>query len=92
MWCNDKFLLWSFWEFGFCFDSVKCKNGCVLKYIVRNVVLFIWFINDSFFLKIFLRFNYNLIEKLILKKRGYYLNKNEILYFFFFDKYVLKLF
>lgn len=75
----------------FGFDSVKCKNGCVLKYIVRNVVLFIWFINDSFFLKIFLRFNYNLIEKLILKKRGYYLNKNEILYFFF-DKYVLKLF
>lgn len=67
----------------FGFDSVKCKNGCVLKYIVRNVVLFIWFINDSFFLKIFLRFNYNLIEKLILKKRGYYLNKNEILYFFF---------
>lgn len=62
---------------------LNVKNGCVLKYIVRNVILFIRFINDSFFLKIFLRFNYNLIEKLILKKRGYYLNKNEILYFFF---------
>lgn len=62
---------------------LNVKNGCFLKYIVRNVILFIRFINDSFFLKIFLRFNYNLIEKLILKKRGYYLNKNEILYFFF---------
>lgn len=67
----------------FGFDSVKRKNGCVLKHTVRNAVLFIRFINDSLPSKIFPRSNHNSIEKLISKKRGYHLNKNETLYSFF---------
>lgn len=67
----------------FGFDSVKRKNGCVLKQTVRNAVLFIRFINDSLPSKIFPRSNHNSIEKLISKKRGYHLNKNETLYSFF---------
>lgn len=61
----------------FGFDSVKRKNGCVLKHTVRNAVLFIRFINDSLPSKIFPRSNHNSIEKLISKKRGYHLYKNE---------------